>query len=35
LRFLYEKQKKIESIDAKRAEKQLDKGAAEPAKSVA
>jgi nitrate/nitrite transport system ATP-binding protein len=35
LRFLYEKQKKIESIDAKRAEKQLDKGAAEQAKSVA
>lgn len=35
LRFLYEKQKKFESIDAKRAEKQLDKGAAEPAKSVA
>lgn len=35
LRFLYEKQKKIESIDAKRAEKQLDKGAAEKAKSVA
>lgn len=35
LRFLYEKQKKIESIDAKRAEKQLDKGASEKAKSVA
>jgi nitrate/nitrite transport system ATP-binding protein len=35
LRFLYEKQKKIESIDAKRAEKQLDKGIAEKAKSVA
>lgn len=35
LRFLYEKQKKIESIDAKRAEKQLDKTAAEKAKSVA
>jgi len=35
LRFLYEKQKKVESIDAKRAEKQLDKGAAEKAKSVA
>lgn len=35
LRFLYEKQKKIESIDAKRAEKQLDKGTAEKAKSVA
>ena len=35
LRFLYEKQKKIESIDAKRAEKQLDKDAAGKAKSVA
>lgn len=35
LRFLYEKQKKIESIDAKRAEKQLDKDAAVKAKSVA
>lgn len=35
LRFLYEKQKKIESIDAKRAEKQLDKGTAGKAKSVA
>jgi len=35
LRFLYEKQKKIESIDAKRAEKQLDKGIAGKAKSVA
>lgn len=35
LRFLYEKQKKVESIDAKRSEKQLDKGAAEKAKSVA
>ena len=35
LRFLYEKQKKIESIDAKRAEKQLDKSASEKTKSVA
>lgn len=35
LRFLYEKQKKVESIDAKRSEKQLEKGAAEKAKSVA
>ena len=35
LRFLYEKQKKIESIDAKRAEKKLDKDAAEKSKSVA
>lgn len=35
LRFLYEKQKKVESIDAKRAEKQLNKDAAEKAKSVA
>lgn len=35
LRFLYEKQKKIESIDAKRSEKQLEKGATEKAKSVA
>lgn len=35
LRFLYEKQKKIESIDAKRAEKQLDKTVTEKAKSVA
>jgi nitrate/nitrite transport system ATP-binding protein len=35
LRFLYEKQKKVESIDAKRTEKQLEKGAAEKAKSVA
>ncbi|MGV8837745.1 ABC transporter ATP-binding protein [Cellvibrio sp.] len=35
LRFLYEKQKKIESIDAKRAEKQLDKDAPAKAKSVA
>lgn len=35
LRFLYEKQKKVESIDAKRAEKQLDKSATEKAKSVA
>jgi nitrate/nitrite transport system ATP-binding protein len=35
LRFLYEKQKKIESIDAKRAEKQLDKDAPTKAKSVA
>jgi len=35
LRFLYEKQKKIESIDAKRSEKQIDKGAPGKAKSVA
>jgi nitrate/nitrite transport system ATP-binding protein len=35
LRFLYEKQKKIESIDAKRAEKQLDKSEPEKTKSVA
>jgi nitrate/nitrite transport system ATP-binding protein len=35
LRFLYEKQKKVESIDAKRAEKQLDKDAPTKAKSVA
>ncbi|WP_062062244.1 ABC transporter ATP-binding protein [Cellvibrio sp. OA-2007] len=35
LRFLYEKQKKIESIDAKRAEKKQDKGTAEKSKSVA
>jgi len=35
LRFLYEKQKKVESIDAKRAEKQLDKDAPAKAKSVA
>ncbi len=35
LRFLYEKQKKIESIDAKRSEKQLEKGATAKAKSVA
>lgn len=35
LRFLYEKQKKIESIDARRVEKQLNKSVAEKAKSVA
>ncbi|MEN0035568.1 MAG: ABC transporter ATP-binding protein [Cellvibrio sp.] len=35
LRFLYEKQKKVESIGAKRAEKQLDKDAPAKAKSVA
>lgn len=35
LRFLYEKQKKIESIDAKRAEKHLDKSTSEKTKSVA
>lgn len=35
LRFLYEKQKKVESIDAKRAEKQLDKDAPAQVKSVA
>ncbi len=35
LRFLYEKQKKIESIDVKRAEKKQDKNAAEKSKSVA
>ena len=35
LRFLYEKQKKIESIDAKRSEKQLEKGATAKTKSVA
>lgn len=35
LRFLYEKQKKIEPISAKRAEKQLEKDAPEQAKSVA
>jgi nitrate/nitrite transport system ATP-binding protein len=35
LRFLYEKQKKVESINAKRAEKQLNKDAPEKAKSVA
>ncbi|HSC69526.1 MAG TPA: ABC transporter ATP-binding protein [Cellvibrio sp.] len=35
LRFLYEKQKKIESIGAKRAEKQLDKEVAVQTKSVA
>jgi nitrate/nitrite transport system ATP-binding protein len=35
LRFLYEKQKKIEPISAKRAEKTLEKGVTEQAKSVA
>jgi len=35
LRFLYEKQKKVESLDVKRAEKQLDKNVADKAKSVA
>lgn len=35
LRFLYEKQKKVESIDAKRAEKKQDKDATEKSKSVA
>lgn len=35
LRFLYEKQKKVESIDAKRAEKLADKDASAKAKSVA
>lgn len=35
LRFLYEKQKKVESIDAKRNEKNLDKNVSAKAKSVA
>ena len=35
LRFLYEKQKKVESIDAKRNEKALDKNGSNKAKSVA
>ena len=35
LRFLYEKQKKVESIDAKRNEKNVDKSATSKAKSVA
>lgn len=35
LRFLYEKQRKVESIDVKRAEKQLDKTTTEKTKSVA
>lgn len=35
LRFLYEKQKKVESIDSKRNEKALDKNGSNKAKSVA
>ena len=35
LRFLYEKQKKVESIDVKRNEKALDKKASDKTKSVA
>ncbi|WP_323815802.1 ABC transporter ATP-binding protein [Cellvibrio sp. NN19] len=35
LRFLYEKQKKVESFDAKRNEKALDKNGSNKAKSVA